>query len=87
MPLTQAAIKSAKQSKTRNARLKPFKTKMKTATSKFMEVAKTGKKADLIALLPQAYKDIDTAAKKGLLHKKTAARKKSLLARTLAAAK
>lgn len=87
MPLTKSAIKRSRQNSVRNARLQPYKTMVKTAMRKFQEAAKAKKKDEMVTLLPQAYKAIDTAAKKGLLHKKTAARKKSLLARTLAAAK
>jgi small subunit ribosomal protein S20 len=87
MPLTKSAIKRARQSTVRNARRQPFKTKMKTVLRKFQEAAKAGKKQEMTALLPQAYKAIDTAAKKGLIHKKNASHKKSLLARTLATAK
>jgi small subunit ribosomal protein S20 len=87
MPLTKSAIKRVKQNAVRNARLQPYKTMVKTAMRKFQEAAKAGKKTELAAMLPQAYKAIDTATKKGILHKKTASRKKSLLARMLAAAK
>jgi small subunit ribosomal protein S20 len=87
MPLTQSAIKRSRQNAVRNARLLPYKTMMKTVIRKFQEAAKAGKKDDMSKMLPQAYKAIDTAAKKGLIHAKNASRKKSLLARTLAAAK
>ncbi len=87
MPLTKSAIKRERQNAVRAARLQPFKTRMKTVMRTFQEAAKAGKKDDMTKMLPGAYKAIDTAAKKGLIHEKNAARKKSLLARTLAAAK
>jgi len=87
MPITLSAAKRARQGKVRQQRLLPFKTQMKTVIRKFNEAMKAGNKDEAVKLLPQAYKVIDTAAKKNLIHPKNAARKKSLLARTVAAAK
>ena len=87
MPLTKSAAKQARQSKVRNALRQPHKTGMKTMLRKFQEASKAKKKDEMAKLLPQAYKAIDMAAKKGIIHPKNASRKKSLLARTLAAAK
>jgi small subunit ribosomal protein S20 len=86
MPITPSATKRARQSKVRNARLLPYKTRLKTIMRQVKDAAKAGKKEDVIKLLPEAYKIIDTAAKKNLIHKKNAGRKKSSLAK-LAAAK
>jgi small subunit ribosomal protein S20 len=87
MPLTKSAAKQARQSKVRNALRQPHKTSMKTMLRKFQEANEAKKKDEMAKLLPQAYKAIDMAAKKGIIHPKNASRKKSLLARTLAAAK
>lgn len=87
MPLTQSAIKRAKQSITRHKRLVPFKTLMKTMMKKLADTVKDGKKDEAIAMLPQVYKSIDMAAKKNIIHKNTAARKKSLAARMVAVKK
>ena len=46
---------------------------------------KEGKKDEALKLLPKVYKVIDTAAKKNIIHKNNAARKKSLYARMVAA--
>ena len=81
MPLTLSAIKRARQTEVRRARRQPYKTAMKTVMRKYMDAIKDGKAAEASVLLPQAYKIIDTAAKKGLIHHKNASRKKSLLAR------
>ncbi len=86
MPLTESAIKRSRQNAVRQTRLQPYKTMVKTYLRKFQDAAKAGKKDELAKLLPQAYKAIDMAAKKGVLHRKNADRKKSLLARTLATA-
>ncbi len=85
MPLTKSAIKRAKQSITRHKRLLPHKTFMKTMMKKLADALKEGKKDDAVKLLPQVHKSIDMAAKKNIIHKNTAARKKSLAARMVAA--
>ena len=77
MPITKSAIKSARQSEVRRAELQPYRTKLKTMSRKFMDLVKGGKKEDALKLLPQVFKTIDTAAKKNLIHKKNAARRKS----------
>ena len=51
-------------------------------TIKGVETAKDAKEAE--GLLPQAYKAIDKATKRGILKKNTAARKKSQLAKKVA---
>lgn len=85
MPLTKSAIKRAKQSITRHARLQPYKTHMKTMVRKITDAVKEGKKEEAVKLLPQVYKSIDTAAKKNLIHRNTASRKKATMARLVAA--
>lgn len=87
MPRTKSASKSARQSVDRKARLQPFKTNMKTMIRKITDTLKEGKKEEATKLLPAVYKSIDTAAKKKIIEKNTAARKKSLVARMVAAAK
>lgn len=86
MPITPSAAKRSRQSKVRQARLAPYKTRMKSIMRQVNDAAKAGKKDEVIKLLPEAYKIIDTAAKKNLIHKKNASHKKSGLAK-LAAAK
>ena len=85
MPLTKSAIKRARQNPVRHQRLLPYKTRMKTMMKKIVDAVKEGKKSDAVALLPAAYKSIDMAAKKGIIHARNAARKKSLVARLVGA--
>ncbi len=85
MPITSSAIKAARQNIKRRARRQPFSTKMKTAMRSFMDLVKEGKKDEAAKLLPAVYKAVDTAAKKNLIHRNNAARKKSLVARMVAA--
>mgnify|MGYP002624445210 FL=1 len=75
-----------RQAQVRTERNKGTRTRVKTFMKKVEELSKT-KPEEAEKLLPVAYKHIDTAAKKNQLHKKTAARRKSRLARTVAVAK
>ena len=85
MPITSSAIKAARQNITRRERRQPFNTRMKTAIRSFTDLIKEGKKAEAAKMLPAVYKAVDTAAKKNLIHRNNAARKKSSLARMVAA--
>ena len=62
-----------------------FKTSIKTAVKKVLELAKAEDKDSLKSAMSKAYQLCDKAVSKGVLHKNTAARKKSRL--TLAAKK
>jgi small subunit ribosomal protein S20 len=81
MPIIQSAIKHARQSKVRRDRRMPFKTRMKTLIRKTSDLAKAGKTAEATTSMSQAFKAIDMAAKKNLIHWKNAARKKSMLSK------
>ncbi len=84
MPIIESAIKRARQNEVRRIRRQPFKTQLKTVVRKFTDFLKDGKKDEALKLLPTVHKVIDTAAKKNIIHKNTAARKKSLYARLVA---
>jgi small subunit ribosomal protein S20 len=84
MPIIQSAIKRARQNEVRRARRQSTKTFLKTMMRKVADAHKAKDKKELETLLPQAYKAIDTAAKKQIIHPKNAARKKSLVSRMLA---
>ena len=83
MPIIQSAIKRARQNEVRRARLQPFRTHLKTISRKFTDFLKENKKDEAVKLLPLVYKAIDTAAKKNIIHKNTAARHKSKYSRML----
>ena len=85
MPITSSATKAARQSVKRRERRQPFNTRMKTAMRSFVDLVKEKKMDEAKKMLPAAYKAIDTAAKKNIIHRNNAARKKSLLARMVAA--
>ncbi len=84
MPITSSAIKAARQTITRRERRQPFKTQMKTMIRNFTDLVTEKKMKEAEALLPKVYKAVDMAAKKNIIHKNNAARKKSMLARMVA---
>lgn len=78
-----ANIKSSKKRilimERNEARNVAFKSSIKTAIKKALELGKAGDKKALDAALSKVYQLCDKAVSKGVLHKNTAARKKSRL--------
>lgn len=74
----KSAMKRALTSVKRQERNKMVKSGLRTQVRKFNE-------AMTPALLNEAFSALDTAAAKGVIHKNTASRKKSRLAKKLAA--
>lgn len=85
MPIIKSAKKRAKQSLVRKARNYNVRTALKKTIKDVVTLAKEGKKAEAEKLLSAAYKAIDLAMKKHVLHKNTAARRKSMLAKAISA--
>ncbi len=81
MPITKSAIKRARQDAQKRIRRVQYRTHMKTMMRKVMASVKTNDVEKARSLLPLAYKAIDTAAKKHIIHHKNADRKKALLAK------
>ncbi len=77
----KSAIKRDRQNKRRNLRNKSRKTAVKTATKKVLAATADGSADDAKSLLTAAQKLIDKTAAKGTIHKRTAARKISRLAK------
>ncbi|BAQ11504.1 30S ribosomal protein S20 [Bacillus sp. OxB-1] len=78
MPNIKGAIKRVKQSAAANEQNSQTKAAMRTAMRK-AEVALENKDENAAELLKVAIKKMDTAARKGLIHKNTAARQKARL--------
>ena len=78
-----ANIKSAKKrvliAEKNRVRNVAFKTSIKTAVKKVLELASGKDKDALNTAISRAYQLCDKAVSKGILHKNTAARKKSRL--------
>ncbi len=83
MPQRRTAIKDLRKAHTKHLHNLQIKTDLKKTIKKFTAAA-SGKKADAVELLKEIYKKFDKAAKRGVCHKKTAARRKSRFARSLA---
>jgi len=86
MPITKQAIKRMRQDKVRTLRNKHFDSLMKSMFKLCMGYIQNHEIDKAKKVLPQAVSAIDTAVKKGLLHKNNAARKKSQLEKALSAA-
>lgn len=85
MPVIKSAIKRMRQEKTRTARRTPYRSRMKSMMKKVMTLVTEGKKDEAAKALPEAFKAVDLAMKRNIIHWKNAARKKSLLSRRVAA--
>jgi len=80
MPVTSSAKKAMRQSNKKRIVNKKFKDDMKIAITIF-EKKITKKQEVSDADVSKVYGTIDKALKKNILHKKTAARRKSLISR------
>ncbi|MCM3710835.1 30S ribosomal protein S20 [Sporosarcina luteola] len=80
MPNIKGAIKRVKQSAAANEQNSAYKAAMRTAVRK-ADTALINKEENSSELLKDAVKKLDTAARKGLIHKNTAARQKARLTR------
>ncbi len=83
MPQSKSAKKSLRQSEKKRLLNRRYKNKMKRLIKEFKLLLKEGKKATAEKLLPQVYKAIDKAAKKNIIKKGNASRKKSRLTAAL----
>lgn len=83
MPNIKSAIKRVKTNEARRVRNASQKSALRTAIKTFENAAANGTQETAQETLVQATKKIDKAATKGLIHKNTANRKKSRLAKKL----
>ncbi len=77
----KSAIKRARQNEIRRLRNKAVRTRIKKVTKSIRQSTGQAGSDDTAAVLNQAKSAIDKAAKKGVIHKNTAARKISQLTR------
>ncbi|HEU4749516.1 MAG TPA: 30S ribosomal protein S20 [Acidimicrobiia bacterium] len=77
----KSQIKRNRQTLTRNARNKTVRSELKTRTKKLLSAVEAGEETG--ELYVAAQKRIDMAVSKGMLHPRTAARRKSRLARRI----
>ncbi len=84
MPNIKSAKKRVKVIEKKTLINQMHKTAMKTAVKKFEAAVEANDTANTAALFNEAVKKIDQGVKHGIIHKNTAARKKSQLALKLA---
>ena len=87
MPNINSSIRSVKTDAERRAANGPVKATLRTASRKVLAVAAEGNKEEAQASLVSASGLLDKAARKGIVHKNAAARKKSRLAKKVNALK
>ncbi len=83
MPNIKSAKKRVKVSATKELRNKMVKTGMKTSIRKYEAALADGNKELAAATYKEAVANIDKAVAKGIMHKNTAARRKSRFTRLL----
>lgn len=79
MPITQSAKKALRASKRKAVFNQKRKDDLKKTVKQVRTLLSQNKGADAKKLIDQAYKAIDKAAKKGVIKKNAASRKKSRL--------
>ena len=86
MPQRHTAVKDLKKNKARRLHNLDIKSDLRHTVKEYVELTKTdaGKAA---AMLATVYKKLDKAAKRNIMHKKTAARRKARFAKLLASKK
>jgi small subunit ribosomal protein S20 len=80
---TKSAMKRIRQNERRRLRNRTVRTKVRSA----LKVARTIEGPEQRTTIQEAIRSLDKAVSKGVIHRNTAARKKSALARRLTAAR
>lgn len=83
MPNIKSSAKRIKLTNEKRAKNKLLKSKFKFSIKNFLKHLRSGNKEEAEKALQIAFKNLDTAAKKGAIHKNSASRKKSRLQRKL----
>jgi len=81
---TKSALKRMRQNEKRRQRNRAVRSRVRTAV-KSARTALEATGSDTAPVVIQAIRELDRAVTKGVIHRNTAARKKSALARRLAA--
>lgn len=84
MPNTKSALKAMKQSRKRREFNSKIKDSVKKSVKEVRQLIKAGKKNEAAEVMKKAMSALDKAAKKNVIHKNNAARRKSRLAKALA---
>ncbi|MEG0797423.1 MAG: 30S ribosomal protein S20 [Acidaminococcaceae bacterium] len=81
MPNIKSSIRSVKTDAERRAKNAPIKAALRNASRKVVAISEAGAQEEAQATLVAATGLLDKAARKGIIHKNAAARKKSRLAK------
>lgn len=84
MPKIKSAIKRVDITERNRTRNRQWRSAIRSARNEVAEAAKLGKAKETTKALSEAYSKIDRAVAKGILHKNTAARRKSRLVALIA---
>ncbi len=87
MPITKSAKKALRQSKKKRAVNIKYKKKTKELIKKVKGLVLENKNEEAKALLPEIQKALDKSAKKNIIKKNTASRKKSRLVKMITSKK
>jgi small subunit ribosomal protein S20 len=79
MPIIKSAKKRVKQTEKRTLALRPFRTRMQTLYKNMKKWFDASDKEKMEAHFSEAVQAIDVAAKKNIIHKNNASRKKSTI--------
>jgi small subunit ribosomal protein S20 len=82
----KSQIKRNKQNEKRGERNKAVRTALKTSTKKIRTAVDAGDAEEAMARQREAARALDKAVAKGIVHKRTAARRKSRLAKAASSA-
>ena len=85
MANTKSAAKRARQTRKRTTRNRSVKTAVRSAHKKALAAVKAGDKTAAAAAVQAFSSEVDRAAKRGVIHKNSANRRKGTLAKALAA--
>jgi small subunit ribosomal protein S20 len=86
MPNIKSVTKDVIRSRQRRDRNNAAKSRMKTFVKKAGQVIRTGETAEIAQVLSETISVIDRTAKRGIIHKNAAARRKSRLMKRAAVA-
>ena len=86
MPIIKSAKKRIRQNSVRRARNFPLRSKLKTVFKNVLALINEGKLDEAVKKMPHVYSVIDTAVKKKIIHINNGSRKKSRIAKAIAAA-
>ncbi len=87
MPQRRTAIKDLRKNRAQHLHNQDLKTELKKTIKSFMTTVETKNKSEAQTQLKTVFKKLDKAAKRNIMHSKTASRRKSKFSRLALAIK